>query len=177
MSALPALRQPVLHGPPAKVMLADIAAVVSHYFGVPVVDIRSRRRTIEVVPPRHAAWFLATTRFEFSMPEVGRWFGGRDHTTVIYGRDKIRAKIAVDPGVGELMSQFEIAAIAHARLRQRGLVKRAVDIDAGAVARRIVEGGQRAALGATIDEITAMAEALSRLEDQPEGENCNGVEA
>jgi hypothetical protein len=154
-------------------MLADITAVVSRYYGVAEVDIRGGRRMAGFIFPRHAAFYLATRRFEFSTPTVGAWFGGRDHTSVLHARDKLDALIAAEPELGALMDQFEIASIAHARLRQQGLVRFSAEVNPARVAARVVAGGHRAALGVSVDEITAMAEALSRLGETTEEELSN----
>lgn len=59
-----------------------IAAVANHYC-ISASDIISSRRTANVVRPRQVAMYLAKTLTLRSLPEIGRRFGGRDHTTVI----------------------------------------------------------------------------------------------
>ena len=109
------------------------------------------------------------TRFEFSSAEVGRFFG-RDHTTMLSANKETEARAAGDPVFADELSAIEIAALVHARLRQAGLLRAAPQIDPAAAAWRIVEGGAREAARASIQEIMAMADALSRIEEQPEQE-------
>lgn len=65
-------------------------AVADHY-DVTVHDILSSRRTARVVKPRQIAMFLAKKLTLKSLPEVGRRFGGRDHTTVLHAVRKIES--------------------------------------------------------------------------------------
>lgn len=72
----------------------------SAYYGVSVMDVLSHRRTADVMRPRQIAMYLAKTLTLRSLPEIGRRFGGRDHTTVLHAVRKIEALIeAGDAGV------------------------------------------------------------------------------
>jgi chromosomal replication initiator protein len=64
----------------------------------------SQRRTANVVRPRQIAMYLAKTLTMRSLPEIGRKFGGRDHTTVLHGVRKIEALVAID---GELDGEIQ----------------------------------------------------------------------
>lgn len=74
-----------------------IIRVVANHYLVSPLDIISARRTATVVRPRQVAMYLAKTLTLNSLPEVGRRFGGRDHTTVLHAVRKIGALIEVDP--------------------------------------------------------------------------------
>jgi chromosomal replication initiator protein len=78
--------------------------VASHY-GVSRADILSSRRTAVVVKPRQVAMFLAKTLTMRSLPEIGRRFGGRDHTTVLHAVRKIDALLQND---GTLRDELEL---------------------------------------------------------------------
>jgi len=69
--------------------------VASHYF-MQVRDLLSRRRTKEVVLPRQIAMYLTKMMTLHSLPEIGRRFGGKDHTTVLHAIRKLDAKVAND---------------------------------------------------------------------------------
>ncbi|MGA8169789.1 MAG: helix-turn-helix domain-containing protein [Methylocystis sp.] len=153
--------------PPVKVMLVDIVAVISNHFKIPPGEMRSPCRVVDLVSARHAAWFLAMTRFEFSSGDVGRWFNRR-RNGVWHGCAKARERMARDPSFASLMNEFESAALERARLRQHEIVNLTIELGT-LTARRIVELGERAAMKATVAEIMAMAEALSKIEDQKEG--------
>ena len=60
---------------------------------IKVFDIKSKRRTRDISKPRQIAMFLCREHTKSSLPEIGRQFGGKDHTTVIFSYKKI-SKIA-----------------------------------------------------------------------------------
>jgi chromosomal replication initiator protein len=72
--------------------LSEITDIVAEAFGVPVSDIIGPQRLREYVVPRHVAYYLAHELGYFSMPQIGRHFGGRDHTTVLHGIRRVRSK-------------------------------------------------------------------------------------
>nr|WP_246191157.1 chromosomal replication initiator protein DnaA [Aureimonas leprariae] len=84
-----------------RVRVEDILRFVSRHYNVSKTDILSARRTRTVVRPRQIAMYLAKTMTPRSLPEIGRRFGGRDHTTVLHAVRKIEAERAGDPKLGE----------------------------------------------------------------------------
>ncbi len=74
-----------------------IQKVVAREYGITVEDILSARRTRAIVLPRQVAMFLAKTMTPRSLPDIGRRFGDRDHTTVIHGVRKIEKMRDEDP--------------------------------------------------------------------------------
>lgn len=81
-----------------RITVDDIQKIVAARYGVKVADIQSKRRTKTVVRPRHVAMYLAKTLTTRSLPDIGRRFGGRDHSTVIHAVNKVMALIdAGDP--------------------------------------------------------------------------------
>jgi hypothetical protein len=73
----------------------DIQKAVCKYYGVKLEEMLSQRRTADIVLPRQVAMFLCKELTSRSLPELGRRFGGRDHTTVLHGVRKI-PRIAYD---------------------------------------------------------------------------------
>lgn len=69
--------------------IEDIQKEVCSFYGVPMRDLLSHRRDRQIVRPRQIAMYLAKELTTRSLPEIGRRFGGRDHTTVLYGVRKI----------------------------------------------------------------------------------------
>ena len=69
---------------PKRVKIEDIQRVVARQYNVSRSDLLSSRRTANVVRPRQVAMYLAKTLTLRSLPEIGRRFGGRDHTTVLH---------------------------------------------------------------------------------------------
>jgi chromosomal replication initiator protein len=81
---------------PKRVKIEDIQRVVARQYSVSRSDLLSSRRTANVVRPRQVAMYLAKTLTLRSLPEIGRRFGGRDHTTVLHAVRKIEGLIAKD---------------------------------------------------------------------------------
>lgn len=84
-----ALPQPPVVLTPTRVTIDTILNVVARYFDVTVEEILSPDRTRRVVEPRQIGMYLAHRLTPRSLPEIGRRFGGRDHTTVLYASRKI----------------------------------------------------------------------------------------
>ncbi len=83
-------------GEPKRVRIEDIQRVVSRHYNVSRQEMISSRRTRTIVKPRQIAMFLAKTMTPRSFPEIGRRFGGRDHTTVLHAVRKIEGLLAED---------------------------------------------------------------------------------
>lgn len=76
-----------------------IIRAVSTAYGLSKEDILSRRRTKNIVLPRQIAMYVAKQTTLHSLPEIGRRFGGRDHTTVLHAVRKIERLIPKDTDV------------------------------------------------------------------------------
>ena len=70
-----------------------IIQVVADHFGITPLDISSQKRNKEVVYPRQIVMYLCQSMTGASLQEIGRYLGGRDHTTIIHGREKIAADL------------------------------------------------------------------------------------
>ncbi|MBO0661517.1 chromosomal replication initiator protein DnaA [Jiella sp. MQZ9-1] len=79
-----------------KVRIEDILKFVSRHYNVTRTDLLSSRRTKTIVRPRQIAMYLAKTMTPRSLPEIGRRFGGRDHTTVLHAVRKIEGERSKD---------------------------------------------------------------------------------
>lgn len=86
---------------PKRIKIEDIQRVVARQYNVSRSDLLSSRRTANVVRPRQVAMYLAKTLTLRSLPEIGRRFGGRDHTTVLHAVRKIEALVAKDTSLSE----------------------------------------------------------------------------
>jgi chromosomal replication initiator protein len=71
------------------VTIEMVQAEVARQFGMHVNDLRGNRRTQDVAYARHIAMYLSRELTEASLPQIGTRFGGRHHTTVMHGIDKI----------------------------------------------------------------------------------------
>ncbi|MDQ0314172.1 chromosomal replication initiator protein DnaA [Amorphus orientalis] len=81
--------------------IEDIQRVVAQHYNVSKADLVSARRTRAVVRPRQVAMFLAKSLTPRSLPEIGRRFGGRDHTTVLHAVRKIDSLVGTDNALAE----------------------------------------------------------------------------
>ena len=95
-SAEIAIRDLVRTREPRKVKIEDIQKLVATHFTVSRADILSSRRSASVVKPRQIAMYLAKVLTLRSLPEIGRRFGGRDHTTVLHAVRKIEGAVNAD---------------------------------------------------------------------------------
>ncbi|MEA2929315.1 MAG: chromosomal replication initiator protein [Hyphomicrobiales bacterium] len=86
---------------PKRVKIEDIQRVVARQYNVSRSDLLSSRRTANVVRPRQIAMYLAKTLTLRSLPEIGRRFGGRDHTTVLHAVRKIENLVDNDNVLAE----------------------------------------------------------------------------
>ncbi len=86
---------------PKRVKIEDIQRVVARQYNVSRSDLLSSRRTANVVRPRQVAMYLAKTLTLRSLPEIGRRFGGRDHTTVLHAVRKIESLVGNDMTLAE----------------------------------------------------------------------------
>ena len=96
-----AIRDLVRTREPKKIKIEDIQKLVASHFNVSRADILSSRRTAIVVKPRQIAMYLAKILTLRSLPEIGRRFGGRDHTTVLHAVRKIDGLARTDGGLSE----------------------------------------------------------------------------
>jgi chromosomal replication initiator protein len=79
----------VLRANDRRVTIEDIQKRVSEHFNVRLTDMHSPKRLRSVARPRQIAMYLAKQLTSYSLPDIGRKFGGRDHTTVMHAVKKI----------------------------------------------------------------------------------------
>jgi chromosomal replication initiator protein len=96
-----AVRDLVRPQDPKRVKIEDIQRMVARQYNVSRADLLSSRRTANVVRPRQIAMYLAKALTLRSLPEIGRRFGGRDHTTVLHAVRKIETLASSDSTLAE----------------------------------------------------------------------------
>ena len=84
-----------------RVTIEEIQRRVAEHYKICLVDMQSARRARAVARPRQVAMYLAKQLTPRSLPEIGRKFGGRDHTTVMYAIRKIEELRAIDALLSE----------------------------------------------------------------------------
>lgn len=86
---------------PHPITIAEIQQAVCREFRVGLVEMLARRRSRVVARPRQVAMYLARKLTVSSLPEIGRHFGNRDHTTVLHACQMTTARMVDDPDLGE----------------------------------------------------------------------------
>lgn len=89
------------------VRLETIQQVVAYKYSVDVKDLKGQTRTASVAMPRQLAMYLACVMTDLSLKEIGRAFGGRDHTTVLHAREKVKRRVESDPFFVELVNKLQ----------------------------------------------------------------------
>ena len=84
-----------------RVTIEEIQRKVAEHFNIKLAEMASTRRARVVARPRQVAMYLAKQLTPRSLPEIGRKFGGRDHTTVMHAVKKIEELIASDNSLAE----------------------------------------------------------------------------
>lgn len=80
----------------AKIGPKQVLSVVCDYFSLSARDLTGPRRQKELVLPRHIAMYLLSEELKLTVERIGQILGGRDHTTVMHARDKIKKLITTD---------------------------------------------------------------------------------
>lgn len=75
--------------PPKTVPVADIKRVVAEHFNIPLDQMLSREQDLKIARPRQVAMFFAREVAKKSYANIGRMFGGRDHSTALHARKTI----------------------------------------------------------------------------------------
>lgn len=91
----------VLRANDRRVTIDEIQRRVAEHYNIKLSEMSSERRARAVARPRQVAMFLSKQLTQRSLPEIGRKFGGRDHTTVMHAVRKIEQLRDSDPGIAE----------------------------------------------------------------------------
>ncbi|MFC1671962.1 chromosomal replication initiator protein DnaA [Planctomycetota bacterium] len=110
------LAKEVLHekqGRVKSVTMEEIIDIVTDAFGVKISDLQSKRRTRSLVRPRQVCMYLARRLSNLSLQEIGGFLGGRDHSTVVYARERVEKEMRKDRGlrrtIEDIVSRLETA--------------------------------------------------------------------
>jgi len=93
--------QDLLRSSDRRITIDDIQRQVAEHFGIRLADMHSARRARNVARPRQVAMYLAKQLTPRSLPEIGRKFGGRDHTTVMHAVKKVEELMSEDPSFSQ----------------------------------------------------------------------------
>ena len=89
-----------------KITIDMIQKRVCEYFDIKASDMKAKKRRRGIAYPRQIAMYLARQLTDYSLPEIGEYFGGRDHTTVMHACDKIQKDLKVKSGLAELVDRL-----------------------------------------------------------------------
>lgn len=89
---------------PQKITPRIIKEKLCYYYGIPLKDLDSKKRTQLIAFPRQIAMYLTRELTDCSFPNIGKAFGGRDHTTVLHAHKKISHKLEEDE---DLLKEIE----------------------------------------------------------------------
>ncbi len=89
-----------------KVNIEAIQQVVAEEFRLRLADLKARNNSRKVVYPRQVAMYLARELAGASLPEIGRAFGGKHHTTVLHSVEKIRESKKSDKDLNRLLNRL-----------------------------------------------------------------------
>ena len=92
-----------------QIQIQSIIDAVTDFFGVKVTDLQSKRRHRSVALPRQVCMFLARKHTRHSLEEIGGYFGGRDHTTVMHAIRTIDDRLGIDPEFVRILQTIETA--------------------------------------------------------------------
>jgi len=87
-------------GSRSQLAIQDIIDAITGYYGLRLSDLLSKRRHKSVAVPRQIGMWLARKHTRHSLEEIGSYFGGRDHTTVMHAVKSIELKCNADPEIG-----------------------------------------------------------------------------
>ena len=91
----------ILRAHDKRLSIDDIQRKVAEHYNIRLTEMASARRSRAVARPRQVAMYLAKQLTSRSLPEIGRRFGNRDHTTVLHAVNKITELMAEDPSFAE----------------------------------------------------------------------------
>ena len=80
---------------------------MADYFHLKVDELKSAKRTRNIAYPRQIAMYLCRKLTDLSLPKIGEKFGGRDHTTIIHGFEKISKDLTKDMELSQIITELE----------------------------------------------------------------------
>ena len=90
-----------------RITIDTIIDAVCRYFGVKQSDLQGKRRNRSIAFPRQVCMFLARRHTRYSLEEIGGYFGGRDHTTVLHGVRQVTNLVETNPEIADQVKRVE----------------------------------------------------------------------
>ncbi|HJN71175.1 MAG TPA: chromosomal replication initiator protein DnaA [Phycisphaerales bacterium] len=92
---------------PKHVSIQDILDAISDFYDVKLIDLLSKRRNKSITMPRQVGMWLARRHTRFSLEEIGGYFGGRDHTTVMHAIKSVDSKITLNDQLDQDLTRLQ----------------------------------------------------------------------
>ena len=102
-----ALKDQLVDNQKPDVTVPYIQQIVAAHYNITTADLSGRKRTQSIVLPRQIAMYLSRKLLDVSLPDVGKYFGGRDHSTVIHSCEKIANEIESDEKLRVIVNDLE----------------------------------------------------------------------
>jgi chromosomal replication initiator protein len=90
-----------------RITIQQILDVVTGYYNVRLSDLQSKKRHKSIAFPRQVCMYLARRHTRYSLEEIGGYFGGRDHTTVLHAVRTIGDDVKNEPEIAEQLQHIE----------------------------------------------------------------------
>ncbi len=101
-----ALREVFASHEPRSITCEDVMRVVASYYNVTPEDLKGPRRNREITIPRQITMYLCREMTDCSMSRIGDALGGRDHTTILHGCDKVAEDVRTSPTLASLLDDI-----------------------------------------------------------------------
>lgn len=88
------------------ITVEEIQRNIAAFYNIKVSDIKSKKKNKAFIKPRHTAMFLTRQLINLSLPEIGRHFGGRDHSTVLHAVQKVENMAKNDPDFQDTLDRL-----------------------------------------------------------------------
>jgi len=89
-----------------KISIELIQKKVANYFDVKTSDLKAKKRNRQIAYPRQVAMYLVRELTDMTLPDIGGYFGGRDHSTVIHACEKIQKEVKKNRNVKNLINRL-----------------------------------------------------------------------
>ena len=91
-----------------QVTLQQVIDAVTNFYNVRLIDLQSKKRSKSISGPRQICMWLARRHTRYSLAEIGGYFGGRDHSTVMHSIRIVDQRVAEHPDIAAEVERLEI---------------------------------------------------------------------
>ena len=103
-----------------KLSLDAILEIGAEFFGVTVAELKGRNRSARIALQRQIVMYVMREETGASLPQIAQVLGGRDHTTVLHGYDRVSSELDGDPDLSRTINDLRSRLYEPIRVRQNG---------------------------------------------------------